>query len=496
MNSNQIFMRRENFLLTGLLVFLVVFLSGCQINKSEKDKPNILFIGIDDLRPNLACYGDTIAISPNIDKLANAGTLFTRAYCQQASCAPSRTSLLTGRRPDEIGVVDHATHFRDNFPETVTLPQLFKLNGYKTISIGKIFHFAKGFQDSISWSEPERYKTGIKKEQYVLPKNRTGGKAAATECVNGDDNLYWDGHIAGEAVQYLQQFESKKTPFFLAVGFLKPHLPFCAPKKYWDLYANEFILNEKERKRPENAPNLAFHQWQELRGYKDIPKTGPLPLEQEKTLRHGYYACISYVDAQIGKILNELERLGLAENTIIVLWGDHGYHLGEQDLWHKHTNFELDARVPLILKVPGGKMNSKKTEIVELLDIYPTLADICGLRPTTELSGRSLLPLIKDSATAQKSNFAFNQYSRPYGAFGKRGVYDYMGYAVRSDKYRYVAWFKKGSDTPEIEELYDLSKDGIETENIIGDKNSKDVEQELKNRVVNYKTGNYEEAYN
>jgi len=486
---------KQIFLVIVVSVIIFSLLTTCSVQKTDLVKLNVLFVVVDDLRPNLTCYGDTIAISPNIDKLANQGILFTRAYCQQASCAPSRTSLLTGKRPDEIGVVDHATHFRDNFPDLITLPQLFKNNGYKTISIGKIFHFKKGFQDSISWSEPEKYKTGIKKEQYILSKNRTGGKAASIECVVGDDDLYWDGQIAGEALNYLQQFESEKTPFFLAVGFLKPHLPFNAPKKYWDLYDNDFLLNDTERVRPENAPELSFHQWQELRGYTDIPKTGPLSLEQEKSLRHGYYACISYVDAQIGKILSELERLGLDENTIIVLFGDHGYHLGEQDLWHKHTNFELDARVPLILKVPGRKANSKTKEIVELLDIYPTLADICRIQPASELSGNSLLPLTDDSVSKQCSNLAFNQFSRPYSAFSKKGSFEYMGYSVRTDKYRYVGWFIKGSNIPEIEELYYFDQCNVETQNIIGDAKVANIEKKLKERIIQYKNRAYKEAY-
>jgi iduronate 2-sulfatase len=481
MSSNPKYKNREFFLLTALLIFMVVSLSGSQVNKSENDKPNILFIAVDDLNMNLACYGDTIAISPNIDKLAHEGILFTRAYCQQASCAPSRTSLLTGRRPDEIGVVDHVTHFRDNFPETVTLPQLFKSNGYKTISIGKIFHFAKGFQDSISWSEPELYKTGIKKEQYVLPKNRSGGKAASTECVNGDDDLYWDGQIAGEAVRYLRQFESEKTPFFLAVGFLKPHLPFCAPKKYWDLYDNEFTLNEKERAKPVNAPDLAFHQLQELRGYKDIPKKGPLTLEQEKKLLHGYYACISYVDAQIGKIINELKVLGMAENTIIVLWSDHGYHTGDFGLWCKATNFEAATRVPLIFSGPGISKGLESSSVVELLDIYPTLAELSGYPIPDGVSGTSLYPILKNQKY-KANGIALSQFVRPYSAIRSREP-KIMGYSVRTPEYRYTEW-RSFPDMGVVEkELYQMTDNNMEENNLAGDNRFNSIMKKLSQEI-------------
>jgi len=485
-------MHKYRFIAFFVLTSFAILVNAC--NKKENLKPNVLFIAVDDLRPNLGCYGDPIAISPNIDKLASNGAIFIRAYCQEAMCAPSRTSLLTGCRPDEIGVVDQGTHFRDNFPDVVTLPQLFKLNGYRSINIGKIFHFKKGYQDSVSWSEPELFKSGIKKEQYVLPENRTDGKAASTENVDVDDDAYWDGQIADAAIKYLNKFKSGNTPFFLAVGFLKPHLPFCAPKKYWNLYQNSFELSEKVRQRPENAPDLAFHHWEELRGYKDVPKTGPLSPELDKKLRHGYYACISYVDTQIGKVIDELKKLGLDRNTIIVLWGDHGYHLGEQDLWHKHTNFELAARAPLIIKSPDIKKKGNINEIVEFLDIYPTLADLCNLKPVTPLSGHSLRPLLENEKSSGWVNLAFNQFPRPYKAINGKIKPTYMGYAVRNDNYRYIGWFKTGEDYPSVEELYDFSNSVIETKNIVGDEKTKPIEQELRQRAIFYKTGNYDKA--
>jgi len=464
-------------------------------NKIENVKPNVLFIAVDDLRPNLGCYGDPIAISPNIDKLASQGIVFTHAYCQEALCSPSRTSLLTGRRPDEIGVVDQGTHFRVKHPNVITLPQLFKLNGYHSISIGKIFHFKKGYQDSISWSEPEMYKTGIKKEQYALPEHRTDGKSVSTECADLDDNAYWDGQIADSTIQYLHKFKSGHIPFFLAVGFLKPHLPFCAPKKYWDLYSENFDLDAKLRQRPENAPDLAFHHWEELRGYTDVPREGPLSPELDKRLRHGYYACISYVDAQVGKVINELKRLGMDKNTIIVLWGDHGYHLGEQDLWHKHTNFELDARAPLILKDPDIKKKGEIHQIVEFVDIYPTIIDLCNLKPITSLSGHSMRPLLNNNKFADWTNLAFNEMFRPYKAINGKIKPTYMGYAVRNDNYRYVGWFKTGEDHPSVEELYFLGNSRMETKNLIGNQDVRSVEKELRQRVVDYEQKNYSKAY-
>ncbi|TKG96420.1 DUF4976 domain-containing protein [Puteibacter caeruleilacunae] len=460
----------------------------------NKQKPNILFIAVDDLRPNLGCYGDRVAITPNIDQLANEGVLFSSAYCQAGSCAPSRTSLLTGLRPDEIGVIDHNTVFRDKVPNVVTLPQLFMQNGYEVINYGKIFHGHARFQDEQSWSQPAKYFPGSKKDQYVLEKNRTGGKTASYESEDVDDDAYIDGVIARDAIGFLQKRKYDDDPFFLAVGFFKPHLPFCAPQRYWDLYKEDILLSSQQKERPTGAPEVAFHAWQELRGYADIPNAGPLTKEMELILRKGYYSCISYTDAQIGKVLNELKRQGLDENTIVVLWGDHGYHLGEQDLWHKHTNYELDVRVPLIIKDPRGNKSGERIQLVELLDIYPTLTDLCDIKSEQRLSGRSLKPLLQKKSDKKWANYAFNQYFRPYKAIGGRMKPEYMGYSVRTDKYRYVGWFKQGQDMPEKEELYDLSEHVVEKQNLAGRDKVKTIQKDLRERTILYKNKSYKEA--
>ncbi|MCK4678950.1 MAG: sulfatase [Bacteroidales bacterium] len=467
--------------------------TGCHPGSSKEDgRKNVLFIAVDDLRPALGCYGDSLAITPNIDRLSEQGVVFSRAYVQAPSCAPSRTSMLTGLRPDEVKVTDHKTHFRDTRPDVVTLPQIFKLSDYETMSIGKIFHFARGYNDTVSWTRPELYVTGIKKEQYVLPENRTGGKAASTECAGVHDTAYWDGKFAKEAIRFLKEVKEQEKNFFLGVGFLKPHLPFSAPEKYWDLYDRSEFHYIENRDRPLNAPEIAFHNWHELRGYTDIPGDGPLSAEKEKQLWHAYYACVSYIDAQIGKVLNTLDELELRENTIIVLWGDHGYHLGEQNLWCKSTNFELSAHAPIIIAAPGiGNSGMTSNAIVESLDLYPTLIDLCGLKPEGTLSGVSLKPLLVDPESKWK-NIAFNQFARPYeAAIGGNKPVSHMGYSVRTDEWRYTAWYNVNTGSFEYPELYSIQGSKIPSENLAGNPEYADTESRLHNLVQEYKDGNY-----
>ena len=306
-------------------LLLITSIVGCQQNptKDLKNPLNVLFIAVDDLRPNIGVYGDSIAITPTMNKLANEGTKFNRAYCQLAVCSPSRASLLTGLYPDQIGVTDLVTNFRIKRPDVVTLPQIFKKNGYQSVIIGKIFHGSKMHQDDVSLTKPPILSKAVKKEQYVLVKNRTGKKAASTELSISSDSAYWDGKIAIEAIKELKGFKESGDPFFLSVGFMKPHLPFSAPKKYWDMYNRNTTFQLKNRERPIGAPEIAFHNSNELRGYTDIGNA-EISKEKEKELWHGYYASITYVDYQLGKVLDALDRLGLKENTLIVLWGDHG----------------------------------------------------------------------------------------------------------------------------------------------------------------------------
>lgn len=494
-------MKRREFLhtaSTGLLATMLpinsVMKESINAQRNKSTKQNVIFISVDDLRPTLGCFGDPLAITPNVDSLANHGVIFNSHYVQAPSCAPSRTSLLTGLRPDEVKVTNHKTHFRDTRPEVVTLPQLFKNKGYTTISLGKIFHYKKGYNDSVSWNE-EHFLQGP--QNYVLPENlKVKGKAASSECTEVEDNEYIDGQIADKAIEYLKKFKETNSPFFLGIGHLKPHLPFNAPKKYWDLYNREDFGEIESRERPLNAPDIAFHQWQELRGYNDIKEKGELSIEKEKELRHGYYACVSYIDAQIGKVLKTLDELNLRENTTIVFWGDHGYHLGEQDLWCKSTNFDLSARSPLIISAPGiGNSGQTCNAIVESVDLYPTIINLCGVESDDSLSRSSLKPLLKNPK-AEWKNIAFNQFARPYkAAIGARVPATHMGYSVRTDSWRYTAWYNLKKDSFEFPELYSFRESSIPNENLAGKPEFAETETKLHKLIQDYKNGKYNKRW-
>ncbi len=433
------------------------------------DRFNVLFIAIDDLRPALGCYGDKSARTPNIDQLAKRGTRFDRAYCQQAVCSPSRLSLLTGRRPDTIRVWDLSTHFREALPEIITLPQYFKNHGYHTRSIGKIFHGSgKPSKDPLSWSiEAEFDHVRDPKLRYASAKNLRGKglKRSATEAANVSDNTYVDGMVCDAAVAALAELKNDQQPFFLAVGFRKPHLPFCAPQKYWDLYNRDEIPLPTTGEHPKDAPELAVRSWLELEGYTDIPTNGQLTTDKVRQLRHGYYACVSYVDAQVGRLLDQLEQLQLTRETVVVVWGDHGFHLGEQGLWTKANNYELSTRVPLIMSIPGQPHAGIGIDaFVEFVDVYPTLAEVCGLEPPQGLDGISLSPLLAEPELPWKQT-AFSQYPRAHQGRRHRGHGDVMGYAVRTDRYRYVEWREWETKNILARELYDHHIDPHETEN-------------------------------
>ena len=447
-----------------LLAVLSVFFLGAFVRiYPEKGTPppaplNVLFIAVDDLRPQLGCYGNTLVKSPNIDQLAASGLLFERAYCQQAVCSPSRTSLLTGLRPDSTKVYDLVTHFRTTVPDVVTLPQHFKNNGYQTAWWGKLFHAT--LVDPVSWTqqgdqmEPKaNWRSYVTEEAKALAAQNKGA-GPAFEIAEVPDNAYPDGQIAEKAIETMRQLKGK--PFFLAVGFYKPHLPFNAPKKYWDLYKKSDFTVPALQTPPTNAPALASTGWGELRNYAGIPDQGPVSDEQARQLIHGYHACVSYTDTQIGKVLDELKRLGLDKNTVVVLWGDHGWKLGEYGQWAKHTNFEVDTHAPLIARIPGMKAKGKKTSaLVEFVDIYPFLCDAVGLPKPAHLQGTSFMPLLSKPTMAWKKT-AFSQYPRGGGV---------MGYSMRTDRYRYTQWLKPDGSAVATE-LYDLQKDPQATINV------------------------------
>lgn len=438
------------------------------------EKPNVLFIAVDDLRPEFGAYGKSYVKSPNMDKLAARGITFNRAYCQQAVCSPTRSSLLTGCRPDTTKVYDLVTHFRKAIPDVVTLPQHFKQNGYYVQGMGKIYH--GGFDDEPSWSTPwtspknvQQY--GSKEAQAIakevreksIKDGKTPKQAArgpAFEGADVPDNTFHDGALADMAVDALRMLKEKKEPFFLAVGFIKPHLPFVAPKKYWDLYDPAKIELAKNSYRPKGAPEYAVLEGGEMRNYHGIPK-GHIPDDLARKLKHGYYASISYMDAQFGKVLDELDKLGLKDNTIIVLWGDHGWKLGEHDAWCKHTNVENDTNVTLLMSAPGLKTAGKKSDsIVEFVDVYPTLAELCGLPLPKHLEGVSFAPLLSKPEMVWKLA-AFSQYPRTVN--GKQ----LMGYSMRTDRYRYTRWVERDDHKKSIAtELYDHTKDPGENNNL------------------------------
>ncbi len=473
-------------LIAGLVLTASPALFGCQAQQEEKAHVNLLFLSVDDLRPALRCYGDPLAITPNIDALAKQGVLFSKHYVQAPSSGPSRTSMLTGLRPDEVRVTNHATHFRETRPEVVTLPELFKNNGYTAISLGKMFHYADGYNDSQSWDK-EYF---LKEEQfsYLLPENlEAGGKGAAVECLDVEDNAYMDGQITDLAIEYLQSFSENNTPFFLSVGLLKPHLPFTAPKKYWDMYDRADFYHIDHPDRPVNAPEIAFHNWQELRGYTDIPDSGPLTPDQAAELRHGYYACVSYIDAQVGRVMEALEKRDMLKNTIVVFWGDHGFHLGEKNLWCKSTNFELSAHAPLIILAPDIREKAQVSDaIVQSLDIYPTIVDLAGMEGPESLSGKSLKPLLND-ANSEWVDVAYNQFVRPYNAaIGGRVPLSHMGYSVRVKDWRYTAWYNVETKRFEYPELYKYDSAGTLV-NLAGHPDYEDIEQELHELVSVYR---------
>ncbi|MEO1614755.1 MAG: sulfatase, partial [Planctomycetota bacterium] len=365
---------------------------------SPKTK-NVLFIAVDDLRPNLGCYGDLHAISPNIDRLAGRGMRFNRAYCQVAVCNPSRASLMTGLRPDRLGVWTLPIHFREAKPDAVTMPQWFRKHGYTAVSHGKIYH--NPTPDPQSWSEPIRalpalpdpYPTGtrdlVRTEMQKLPKNdwrKNNLRRPSTAAPDLADDKVLDGARTELAIEDLRRLGKQDSPFFLAMGFIRPHLAWVAPKQYWDLYDPDKLPVPTKQTLIEGAPPYAMHNNSELSHYVDlIDMPAPwdseeLPEAKRRQLIHGYYACVSYVDAQIGRLLDALDKEGLADNTVVVLWSDHGWKLGENRGWGKMTNYEIDTRVPLLILDPKTKNPGGQTDqLVELLDLYPTLCDLVGI---------------------------------------------------------------------------------------------------------------------
>ncbi|MBD2703839.1 sulfatase [Spirosoma sp. BT702] len=457
-------------------------------SEQKRNEPNVLFIVVDDLRTDLGCYGDSLAHTPNIDKLARTGVVFDRAYCQQAVCAPSRASMLTGLRPDSLRVWDLNTPIRTHLANVVTLPQYFKQQGYVTQCIGKIFHDPADHQDAQSWSVPEQlHITDDAGGKYVLPENiRNGGKgfwkAAPTERAEVPDSAYVDGRVALAAVRALEKLRTQ--PFFLAVGFRRPHLPFSAPERHWKFHKPEQFAIRSNEQLPMGAPVYAGHESSELRGYTDVPPKDDLSDAMKQQLRHGYYASTSYVDAQVGLVLQKIRQLGLASNTIVVLVSDHGFHLGEQGLWTKTSNYELDVRVPLIVSAPAQKARGKHTKaLVELIDLFPTLTDLCQIPTPKQIQGKSFKKLVDNPGLTHRSS-AISQFPRPW-TYKKNP--ELIGYSIRNQRFRYTEWRRYQDGNVAASELYDLEHEPIERTNLSGQSAYrnilKDMSQALHNEI-------------
>ncbi len=445
-------------------------------------RPNVLFLCIDDLRPELGCY-DRPAVTPSIDRLAEEGVVFERAYCQVALCKPSRVSVLLGRRPATTGVWGFGQELRDRVGSAATLPQLFREAGYFTAAVGKIEHEPPF--DAASWSVPVWQPDGGQ-QFWALPASRrvvaeerarieaTGRQVRATqalgpavEAADAPDDAYPDGQVAARAVELLR--EHRAEPFFLAVGFYKPHLPFVAPRRYWDLHDREEADVEFRAARAP-VPEIAVRTAGEIGAYAGIAlrRGERLPSALERELVHGYRACASFVDAQVGRVLDELESLGLADDTIVVLWGDHGYHLGEHGLWTKFTNFEVAARAPLIVRSPGVA-SARTSALVELVDLFPTLAELAGLDAPSGLEGQSLAPLLADPRTSWK-RAAFTEFRRGDGSLGR---------SARTQRHRLTVWTTP--DGRELgAELYDHAQDPHEVRNLAAEAASAELLAELR----------------
>ena len=471
MNTNSFFQR--TLALAGLLL-------GLQLTHAEK--PNVLLLLVDDLKPAMGCYGDRHAITPAMDALAARGMRFDLAYCNQAVCAPSRFTLMLGSHSTSTGLYGLGSQLRQVLPSAVTMPQHFAKHGYRTESLGKVFHIGHGnLGDPKSFSIPHFHDKVI---EYLDPKSTGGGKltreealftnqklgairslprGAAFEAPVAKDDDYADGRVAAETIRRLEAAKARRskdgTPFFITAGFVRPHLPFSAPKRYWDLFDPAKLPMPKIKSFPNDAPAVALKRAGEISAYTPVPVDGQVGEALTRELIHGYYASTAYVDAQIGRVTAALKRLGLQDNTIVVLWGDHGWHLGDLSIWTKHTNYEQANRIPILVVAPGvAKPGSATRQLTETVDLFPTLAELAGLpapKGPQAIDGKSLVPVLKNPK-ARVRDHAYHCYPR------RR-----LGRAIRTDRYRLVEWRNVGEPVSAAEyELYDYAKGAVETENI------------------------------
>ena len=430
-------------------------------------RQNVLFLAIDDLRPALGCYGDKVAISPNIDALAQSGIVFKNAHCQWPVCGPSRASLMTSLRPEAVGVMDLKTDMRAKNPDVLTLPQYFKQQGYVSTGVGKIYDPRcvddKKLNDAPSWSAP------FDQIKYHEVTEHDGKRFARAPEV--EDGALIDHQIAEQGIGLMRTLAKQDKPFFLAIGFKKPHLPFVAPKKFWDLYDRDELKLAQHRGEIENGSGYCLHDSEELRSYDGIPENGPISEDLQLESLHGYYACVSFIDELVGRVLGELETLGLRENTVIVLWGDHGFHLSDHNMWGKHSPLESSARSPLIFAAPGMKAGAETNAPTEFVDIFPTLCELAGLAIPGELHGRSQAPVW----TGEKERVREGALC----LFSRRGAH---GYSYRTERYRYIEWVNKFGKTVATD-LFDYQTDALETKSLSSDPKFEDLISELAEKM-------------
>ena len=461
-------------LIQTFLLFILTLVP--EIHGTGQKPPNVLFIASDDLTRSIGCFGDPIAVTPNLDRLSDKGVRFDNAYCQLPLCNPTRASLMTGLRPDTIKVYDLEVHFRDAVPDAVTLPQLFQKAGYKAMRVGKIYHYGvprqigtNGLDDPASWNLVVNPKGRDVADEHLitnLEPHRPISAALSWLAAEGTDEEQTDGMIATAAIDLMA--ENKDNAFFLAVGFFRPHTPYVAPKKYWDLYPLEKIkipyAPEDDRA---DIPKIAFAHNNPVPHYK-------LAIEDVLLAKQAYYANVSFVDAQVGRLLDALEELGLAENTIVAFWSDHGYHLGEHNgIWQKRCLFEESAGAPLIIYAPGKKGNGRASrQIVEFIDIYPTVAELCGLTPPEAVEGKSLVSLLDNPLTPWNGE-AYTQVLRPGDGL------PVMGASIRTDRWRYNEW----NEGEQGIELYDHQNDPHEFKNLASDPAYQSTIRELRTKL-------------
>lgn len=462
-------LRPTTCLIPTMVSAIVLLLHGTLAAPSRgEERPNVLFIGVDDLRPEMDCYGVEKMVTPNLNRLAERGVRFDRAYCNIAVCGASRASLMKGLRPTPTRFTSYLTRADKDAPDVPSLPIVFKQHGYHTASNGKIYHHVT--DDPQAWSEPA-WRPEKSSIWWALPENRklaTGrrSRGPAYESADQPDDIYPDHQICEKTLADLRRLAKQEKPFFLACGFYRPHLPFVAPQTYWGLYPTSQLTLPENMFFPRDLPRAFNYTWGEMRAYHGIPKQGQVSDETARQLIRGYHACVSFIDVQIGRLLDELDRLGQAENTVIVLWGDHGWQLGEHGFWCKHTNFEVASRAPLLMVVPGVEGNQVCRRLVEYVDIYPTLCDLAGLPQPDHLCGKSMRPLLADVEAEHKE-----------AVFTRHGGGD----AVRTDTYRYMEMRSAGG-RGELQGvgLFDLGKDPQENQNVADDPAYAEMRRRLK----------------